>query len=107
MHELHDNDIVRRRESRMENTPANQLWLFFAEYYDDWITAGQSGSLIINARTVRVLSRMFGRDTLEWSLRSWKEKGDIRIFGDCDELNPDAPCVELIDYPSNIVEVQT
>ena len=89
----------------MDKTPANQLWGFFAEYYDDWIT-GQTGSLIINARTVRVLSRMFGRDTLERSFRVWEASGDIHIFGDCEELSPDAPCVELKDYPSNVVEMQ-
>jgi hypothetical protein len=90
----------------MQNTPANQLWVFFAEYYDDWITDGQTGSLIINARTVRVLSRMFGRDTLDRSFDSWQAKGDIHIFGDCEELNPDAPCVELKGYPCNVVEMQ-
>jgi len=90
----------------MQNTPANQLWVFFAEYYDDWITDGQIGSLIINARTVRVLSRMFGRDTLDRSFHSWEAKGDIHIFGDCEELSPDAPCVELKAYPSNVVEKQ-
>jgi hypothetical protein len=90
----------------MKNTPANQLWVFFAEYYDDWITGAQTGSLVINARTVRVLSRMFGRDTLDRSFRSWQAKGDIEIFGDCEALNPDAPCVELKSYPSNVVEIE-
>jgi hypothetical protein len=87
-----------------KRTPADQLWIFFAEYYDDWITDGQTGSLIINTRTVRVLSRIFGRDTLDRSFRSWQAKGDIHIFGHYEELNPDAPCIELKNYPSNVVE---
>ena len=88
----------------MEKTPANQLWTFLAEYYDDWITDGQTGSLIINARTVRVLCRMYGRDTLDRSFRDWEAKGDIRAFGDCENLSADAPCIELKGYPSNVIE---
>ena len=88
----------------MKNTLASQIWVFFAEYYDDWITNGQRGSLTINARTIRVLSRLYGRENLQRSLRVWKDKGDIEIFGDCDVLDPDAPCVELRGYPSNAVE---
>jgi hypothetical protein len=49
---------------------------------------------------------MFGRDTLERSFRVWEASGDIHIFGDCEKLSPDAPCVELKDYPSNVVEMQ-
>jgi hypothetical protein len=88
----------------MENSHAEHLWGFFAEYYDDWITHGQTGSLVINARTVRVLSRMYGRDTVQRSLRAWVDKGDIHIFGDFDDLNADAPCVELRGYPSHVVD---
>ena len=90
----------------MDNRPANQLWGFFAEYYDDWITDGQTGSLVINARTVRVLSRMYGRDTLEQSFHVWESSGDIHVFGDCEDLQPDAPCVELRGYPSRVVEIK-
>ena len=90
----------------MDYTPANLLWVFFAEYYDDWITDAQTGSLVINARTVRVLGRMFGREILDRSFRSWQEKGDIHIFGNCEDLSPDAPCVELKSYPSNVVEMK-
>ena len=91
----------------MEYTSADYLWFFFAEYYDDWITDSQTGSLVINARTVRVLSRIYGRDTVQRSLRAWAEKGDIHIFGGCDDLNADAPCVELRGYPSHVVQAPT
>ncbi len=87
----------------MENTQADHLWTFFAEYYDDWIADGQTGSLVIDARTIRVLSRMYGRETAQRSLRAWAETGDIHLFGDYEDLNADAPCVELRGYPSHVV----
>ena len=88
----------------MKNTPANQLWTFLAEFYDDWITDGQRGSLILSARIVRVLGRIWGKDTLEQSLSYWQAKGDLRAFGDCEDLGPDAACIELTGYPSNIAK---
>jgi len=78
------------------------LWGFFAEYWDDEVVVGASRKVLINARTIRVLRSMFGNDLVIKCLHRWKSENSVKILGDSDDLDPDAPCIQVTAYVSKI-----
>jgi len=84
----------------MEKTPARYIWEFFAEYHDDSITMPGGVPVFVTARTVRVLSSMFGRPLLRQIIQAWQQEGSVRVLGDWESLDGDAACIEVLDYVS-------
>jgi hypothetical protein len=84
----------------MEKTPARRIWEFFAEYYDDSITMPGGGPVVVTARTMRVVGAMFGQPLLRQMVDAWTEESVVRVLGDWESLDGDAPCIEVLDYVS-------
>ena len=86
----------------MKSEASEPLWRFFLEYWDDHILYAQSEPVFVNARTIRVLQSIHGKPTVAAHLNHWVAEGSIRILGDAGGLEPDRPCVEMLDYVSEL-----
>jgi hypothetical protein len=75
---------------------------FFAEYWDDNIVFGCQKEVAINARTMRVLKCVFWVPLIAECLQHWEMEETIQLLGDADDLEPDAPCVLVKGYVSNL-----
>jgi len=74
------------------------LWLFFVEYWDDYIIGFGDQPVTIDARTMRVLETIFGKSTVKQHLDFWIKEGDVKILGNSHELKATTPCVEVLNY---------
>ena len=79
------------------------LWGLFVEFWDDELVVGGRKNVFINARTLRVFQRVFGAKLVSDCLGRWEAECSIKILGKPDALDPDAPCVQVKDYVSNIL----
>src|SRR5215471_13051999 len=87
-------------KTAMTNESMHQLWSFFLEYWDDHITnpGDPHEEVNMNARTVRVLRSIYGRETVAQACAQWSRDGDIKVLGDSDLLKPDEACIRLFGY---------
>jgi hypothetical protein len=86
----------------MEKLPARRIWEFFFEYYDDNIVMPSGRPVTVSARTMRVVGAMFGRPLLRQVVETWTRTGEVRVLGDWEELDGDAPSIELLEYVSEL-----
>ena len=76
------------------------------KYYDDFVLYGCHGEVIMNARIIRVIKSLFGRELLNAQLKAWEKDGSIKILGDCDVLDAAEPCIQILDYVRELKPVK-
>lgn len=86
----------------IEATKKEILWGLFAECWDDESVIGGRKDVLLNARMIRVFQHVFGDALVAECLKLWEAEGSIKMLGDPNSLEPDAPCIRINDYVSNI-----